>query len=124
MEWTVFIGPGVSLALAGGGGYVTYLVFKVRTESKLDALSKDVRKEGERLDKRVERTEQEIALTNARITVAEKSVIELGAKAVTREDLKEVKVELVDRMDALGDRMDKTVDRLLAGFKPRSRTEE
>jgi hypothetical protein len=27
-------------------------------------------------------------------------------------------------MDALGDRMDKTVDRLLAGFKPRSRTEE
>lgn len=90
----------ISIAAIGWLGRLHYV--SNRSSERLTEIEKSVGRHGE-----------EIALTNSRITITEKQIIELGARALTREDLKEVKTELVDRMDQLGNRMEKTVDRIV-----------
>ena len=98
-----------------------YTAFRAKSKGDVEKTEAAVAAANARVDK----LEAEIGTTKERITGVEKSIIELGAKAVTREDLKELKQELSDAIAHVAERMEKAVESVrsdLRAAKPGSRS--
>ena len=92
----------------------------VRLEGKALSTEKDLKRETTLLD-------EKIGLVNTAVSLVQGDVRELQIRAITRDDLKEVKKELTETINAVGDRVGDEVDRLVAVISkkpaaPRSRT--
>lgn len=61
------------------------------------------------VEKDVEKAHQEVGLTNSRVTVVEKDIIEVRSRAITRDDLKEIKSELSLQIDGVAIRMESAI---------------
>lgn len=56
-DWSValgqLIGPLLTLAVLVGGSWTTYIIFRTRTDARLESMSKDIKKEGEHKDEQI-----------------------------------------------------------------------
>lgn len=112
MNWTDFPWGAV---VTGGLAVIGFIGWLVRLEVTGRQTAKD-------LERETKDTNDRFNAANGVFTLIQGDIRELQIKSITREDLKEVKNELTESIEKVGDRTDAAVERLITVFNKKPTT--